>query len=126
MQEELPAALEDFGGIDSKSLQEEFQHEFQEQVSMHDLAILDLEEEDLKWKLRARKVYSLIFVFLLGIQNLFVFLLVAWAFFTDQLGQLAIILGTLLIGTLAETAVIIKIMVTWIFSNSDYQMRNNN
>lgn len=118
-------AATSFQVVTDTELQEKMQSEYTIRIAENDLELLELEKEDLAWKLKARMWYSLAFSLLLLMQNIFAFGLVFWAFRAGRIGDLAIILSALLVGTLAETAYIVRIMITWIFSNSQYQTRNN-
>src|SRR4051812_22556084 len=71
-------------------------------------SILKLKRDDILWKLKARKGYGFIFCLLLFIQNYFIIWLTAKAFHHDQLEDMSFVIGTIITGTLAETAFLIR------------------
>lgn len=76
--------------------------------------------EDILWRVVARKKVGWTLIWLLIIQNLVVFGLVAWAFYTGQLQDLQIIFGVLIPATLGETAYMVKTIVSWLFTDIEY------
>jgi hypothetical protein len=80
----------------------------------------DLAIEDTKWKQNTRKSYNCFFLSLIAIQNAIVFGLVIWAFVTNKLADLSIVLGVIITGTLVETYFLLRIMVYFVFSEIDY------
>lgn len=77
--------------------------------------------EELRWRVTARKRYGRVLMGLLLFQNIFIAILVWTAYQDQQLGQLSWILGTLIVGTLGETAYIVRIIVTELFKDINYQ-----
>lgn len=121
-QDQLPEQLFDFQPLEAQVLKGPTAN-YEENLAEHDLQILDLEEADLHWKLRARKIFSGIFTGILVLQNAGVAWLLYTAYMQGQLESLAVIASGLVVGTLAETAFIVRIMVQWIFSDSRYEVR---
>lgn len=120
-QDRLPEApLQTFAEVKPAELHES---DYEDLIAQHDLQVLELEEADLQWKLRARKIFSSIFTTILVLQNTGVAWLLYVAYRQGQLESLAVISSGLVIGTLAETAFIVRIMVQWIFSDSRYEVR---
>jgi hypothetical protein len=121
-QDQLPDPLFDFQPVEAQALKNPNDN-YLENISQHDLDVLELEEADLRWKLQARKIFSGIFTGILVLQNTGVAWLLYTAYRQGQLEGLAVISSGLVVGTLAETAFIVRIMVQWIFSDSRYEVR---
>lgn len=81
----------------------------------------NLKYTDIASRIKNRNRIGWTVIILLLLQNLLVFGLVGWAFYLGQLGQLQIILGTLLTGTLGETVMVVNIIVKWLFSDIKYE-----
>lgn len=79
-----------------------------------------LELSDIRWKNWARKFFGYAFTTLLALQNIALgyFIFKSYADFRTE--ELHLMLTVIIPATLIETAFIIRIMVTWIFSNTDY------
>lgn len=90
------------------------------------LIILKLREDDIQWRIKARKRYGMIFCGLLILQNIVIFGLVMHAYGDDKLENLGIIFSILVTGTLVETGYIIRIIVQWLFSDIKYQDKTVN
>lgn len=80
-----------------------------------------LRNYELKWRINARKRYGRAFFAILAVQNTFVLWLVYSAYVDGRLEELAVILGVLVSGTLAETYFIFRIIVTELFKEIKYQ-----
>lgn len=91
-----------------------------------DKSILSLQIKEMKWRIWARSCFSWVFFGFLFLQNLAVFGLVYLAYTQNMLEKLAIILGVLVSGTLVESAVIVRVIVQWIFQDKDYKLYGNN
>jgi hypothetical protein len=81
----------------------------------------DVQLDDYKWRLKARKIYGFLLIALLFIQNAYVGWLVCNAFVCNDLKNLSTVLGFIVNGTLIETAFIIRIIVKWLFSDIPYR-----
>jgi hypothetical protein len=79
-----------------------------------------LEISDITWKNKARKNFGITFTIILIVQNLFVICLVMLSFSLGKISEASTVLSVVIPATLLETAYIIKIMIAWIFSNTDY------
>lgn len=121
-QDRLPEQVTSFEAVEPQVLTAPASP-YEEEVAEHDLHILDLEEADLRWKLMARKLFSGIFTGILVLQNIGVAWILYAAYVDGKLESLAVISSGLVVGTLAETAFIVRIMVQWIFSDSRYEVR---
>lgn len=85
--------------------------------------LIDFFEGDIRWKLTARKRYSLIFSLCLLLQNIVVYGFVYHVYRQGSgslLKDLQPIISVLVIGTIGQTVAVIRIMVRWIFSDIDY------
>src|SRR5690348_14959818 len=116
--DQLPVDLGNFEPVDPVEYSEE-----RLEKGRHNQAILHLEEEDLQWKLDARKLYSKCFTGLLFAQNAAVFTIIYFAYFQGKLEELSLILSVIISGTLVESAYLIRIIIQWLFSNSEYSVR---
>lgn len=88
-QDRLPEApLQTFAEVKPAELQES---DYEDLIAQHDLQVLELEEADLQWKLRARKIFSGIFTAILVLQNTGVAWLLYVAYRQGQLESLAMI-----------------------------------
>ena len=76
--------------------------------------------EELSWRVSARKWYGRGLMFLLFAQNIAIYWLVWLAYQQGQLESLGLVLGALITGTLAETAYIVRIIVTELFKDIKY------
>lgn len=79
-----------------------------------------LELSDISWKNWARKFFGYIFTGLLLLQNSALITFVYKSYTDFRTNDLKIMLTVIVPATLIETAFIIRIIVTWIFSNTDY------
>ena len=93
------------------------------------LRLDQLTVDDITWKLLARKEYAPFFRWFLIIQNFLIFLFVFIAYYNslslDNLTsffKLQPVFSIIIGGTIAQTVLIIRIMVLWIFSNTPYEM----
>lgn len=85
--------------------------------------LFDFFEDDISWKLKARKTYSIAFFIFLLLQNFAVYWFVWHVYHTgnsSEFKDLQPILATAVLGTIGQTVGIINIMVKWIFSDIDY------
>lgn len=116
--EHLPDVVTSFRNTDPSRISSDLK----KHADDHTKTLFGIEEEDMRWKLWARKWFSIVaFVFLIA-QNYLVFALVYQAFYSDKLVQLQVILSILVTGTLAETVGAIKIMVEWVFRDIKYRI----
>lgn len=81
----------------------------------------DLAKQDYKWRIKNRGIFAWTIMGILITQNILIYILIYWAFITDQLANLQIILGVLLSGTLVETYFTLNHVVKWLFSDIDYK-----
>ena len=89
----------------------------------HNLQKLTLEIEDYQYRLKVRRFIAWFFTIFLTLQNIAVYTLVIIAFVKDNYQLSATALSVLVTGTLAETYLILRIMVTWVFGNIDYTLK---
>ncbi len=82
-----------------------------------------LKKDDIGWRLKARRWISIFCFTLLLSQNYFIFWLVYKAFHYDLLKDLSLVLGAIVTGTFAETAIVIKIIVQWVFTDINYDLK---
>lgn len=94
----------------------------QERVE-HNRYKLTLETRELEFRLRARKTTSIFFFLFLFLQNAVVYSLVVAAFVWGQHHLSEKALSILVTGTLAETYLIVRIIVKWIFEKNNYSFR---
>ncbi len=79
-----------------------------------------MELQEIAWKNKSRKIYGFIFTALLVVQNCFLAYFVYKAYTQWRIKELQFVLPIIIPATLLETAYIIRIMMEWIFSNTDY------
>lgn len=82
-----------------------------------------LREQDIEWRIDRRPYYGVAMLLLLIVQNLVVFGLVVWAFACNKLAEVGYILSIILAATLIETAITVRIIIQWLFSNIDYSTK---
>lgn len=76
--------------------------------------------KEIRLKNNLKKGFAAFFTMLLLIQNISVFGLLYWALMTNQLDRLGIIFATLVSATLLETYAIAKVIVNWMYKDTDY------
>ncbi len=86
----------------------------------HQRELFKLRERDIEWKIRNRPWFGGLMLFLLFGQNLATFVLIAWALYQGTLDDLSLIFSILTSATLVETAVTVRAIIAWLFSNIDY------
>jgi len=85
--------------------------------------ILKLRSQDYQWRIEAREHYGYLIFQMLFCQNIAVFGLVYLAFFTHELKDLQLILGTVITGTLTATYFSINYLIKWLFTDINYNIR---
>ena len=89
----------------------------------HNRNKLALKTRELEFRLKARKITSVFFFVFLFLQNAVVYSLVVSAFVWGGQHLSETALSILVTGTLAETYLIVRIIVKWIFDKSNYSFR---
>jgi hypothetical protein len=85
-----------------------------------DKELIQLRIEDIKWRIKRRPVFGFILIALLFLQNIAVF---GWTFYQGQnLAKLETAFNFLITGTLVETALIVRIIVEWLFKEIDFSL----
>lgn len=80
-----------------------------------------LANKDYHWRIKHRGLFAATIMGILITQNLLIYALIYIAFFTRELGNLQLILGILLSGTLVETYFTLNHVVKWLFNDIDYK-----
>ena len=86
-------------------------------------ALAEARTQDARWRIHARPFVCWGFSLLLLVQNAAVITLVAYLAAAGTLSGASNFLIALSAGTLGETAVIVRIIVKWVFSDIDYARR---
>lgn len=86
--------------------------------------LIELNIQDIQWRLTTRKRFGWIILILLLCQNIAVFILVFVAYFRGDLDKLAIVFSVLVSATLGETVLVVKIIIEWLFRDINYSISN--
>ena len=81
----------------------------------------NLQIKELGWRIGARRNYGRALMWLLWLQNIFVFFLIGHAYSHNILKDSALALSILISGTLVQTAYIVRIIVTELFKDINYK-----
>lgn len=81
---------------------------------------LKLELKDISWKNWARRFFGFAFTALLMLQNIALGYFIYKGYTDFRTSELHLMLTVIVPATLVETAFIIRIIVKWIFSDTDY------
>lgn len=89
--------------------------------------IYHTQRKDFAWKVKSRKTFGYLLLFLLFIQNLATYGLIIYVIVwkSDLIKDLQVILSILIPATLGETAYLVRTIVQWLFSEIDY-IKNSN
>lgn len=98
----------------------EWEKEHKNIENNHYAKLLQLRERDIDWRITRRPVYGFVLLLLLFTQNAIVFGLVITSYLAHNLEELSLVLGIIITGTLVETAVTVRLIIQWLFSNIDY------
>ncbi len=91
---------------------------YEQARTMGDRELINLRLDDIKWRIRRRPVYGALLIGLLFVQNLAVF---AWLFWMGpNISKVENAFNFLITGTLIETALIVRIIVEWLFKEIDF------
>lgn len=116
----LPEALAGYDPVPREDFEERLL-DYQAAATEHDILLARLEILDLQWKLRQRPKVKSFFFRMLVLQNLGVFGLVLWELKWGDIGAFQPLFSVLVGATLVETAAIVKYIVEFLFSVSDYK-----
>lgn len=89
----------------------------------HISRLFKLRENDIDWKVKKRPYFGWALILLFIAQNAVVFGLVVAAFINGTMESLEVVLGIIVTGTLAETAIGVNVIIKWLFSDIDYQKK---
>jgi hypothetical protein len=80
-----------------------------------------LRHRDAEWRIKARPVVGGTFIVLLLLQNFLLAVLIGGLAIAGDLSHSATLISVVTASTFAETAVIVRIVVKWLFSDIDYK-----
>jgi len=116
--QELPQEITSF----EETSPTEWSEKYIQSIDRINLEILFAQLDDIGWRIKRRGIYGALLMLLLFLQNATVFILVYLSFSKGNLQDLQLILGTLVAGTLIETAYTVNIIIRWLFSDIVYKL----
>jgi hypothetical protein len=99
---------------------EEIRELYEDAQARGDRELIGLRIDDIRWRIKRRPVYGGILILLLFLQNAAVF---TWTFMMgENIKKVETAFNFLITGTLVETALIIRIIVEWLFKEIDFSL----